>query len=382
MCILLKKYRIYFALVAFGILLHAAINHLGEIWHGFSIICDILSPVLIGALMAFVLNAPVHWFNYQLQKTKVGASWDVKKRHRVSIYLTLIALVALVLVVVLLVVPNTVASLTSAYYTVMEDIPQILAWLDSRNVDTTEIRNILTSVDLTALTNIGNLLSQTFGVASRIAGTVFSFAISAVLALYILFDKHHLKKWAIKILYAFCPEKAPGLIDIYIKLEKSYLDFFTGQIFESCILGCLIFIAMSIARIPYALLIALLTGIFAVVPYLGAWFAGGVGVVFIIFDDPKKALLCAVIYVVVQFIENQFIYPRVVGNKVGLSPLMTLASVVIGGSLMGICGMILFIPLVAVIRDLSVEKINELDEKHGYIAEDETIDEIEDLLME
>ena len=97
----------------------------------------------------------------------------------------------------------------------------------------------------------------------------------------------------------------------------------------------------------------------------------------ILFDDPRKALICVIVYAVVQFVENQFIYPRVVGNKVGLSPLMTLASVIVGGSLMGLFGMIFFIPLVTVIRDLAVEKINQLNEQNGYLAADEQIAEIE-----
>ena len=303
----------------------------------------------------------------------------MSKKHIVSIILTLICLFFVIAVIVSLIVPNMITSLTSAYNAAMADMPTLLAWLEENNINTSEMTTWLQSFDISKIASVSGILSQTWGFASKIAGTFVQVSISCILALYILLDKYNLKKWALKIAYALCPQQAKTLVYIYKKLEKSYFDFFTGQIFESCVLGCLMCIAMTWAQVPYALLIAVLTSIFAFVPYIGAWFACGVGTALIMFDNPQKALVCVLVYAVVQFIENQFIYPRVVGNKVGLSPLMTLASVIVGGSLMGIWGMIFFIPLVTVIRDLSVEKINELNEKNGYIAVGENIAEIESI---
>lgn len=374
-----KRYRIYFALVAFGILLNTAINHLDVIWVAINDIADIFAPVLIGAIIAFVLNAPIQWFANNFKKWKVSKNWPEKRIHIISLFLTLIALIAILTVVIVLIVPNMITSLTSAYNTVIDDMPQILAWLQENNINTQEIEAWLKNFDVTKMASVSGILSQTLGFASKVAGTIFQISISYILALYILLDKYNLKKWALKIAYAALPNKAPFIVSVYKKLERSYFDFFTGQIFEACVLGCLMFIAMTWAQIPYALLIAVLTSIFAFVPYIGAWFAGGVGAIFILFDDPRKALLSIVIYAIVQFIENQFIYPRVVGNKVGLSPLMTLGSVIVGGSLMGLFGMIFFIPLVTVIRDLAVDKINQLNEQNGYIAADEKIEEIESI---
>lgn len=375
----MKRYRIYFLLVAFGILLHTAINNLNVIWTTVKSVADIFAPVLIGAIIAFCLNAPIQWFTNRLKQSKRKKPLSDNTIHVLSILITLIILIGLILLVVFLIVPNMITSITAAYRSVMDDVPRLLTWLEENEVDTSEIRKLLTSFDISTISNVSNLLSQTFGFASQIAGTIVQVVISCILALYILFDMRSLKKWALKIAYAFIPEKAPAFVRVYKKMEKSYFDFFTGQMIESCLLGFLMFTALSIAKIPYALLVAVLTCIFAFVPYVGAWFAGGIGAIFLVFDDPKKALLCIAIYIVVQFVENQFIYPRVVGNKVGLSPLMTLASVIVGGSLMGLFGMIFFIPLVAVIRDLSVEKINQLNEQNGYVALDEKIEEIESI---
>ena len=274
-----------------------------------------------------------------------------------------------------------ITSITAVYNAIVGDgdLQKMLAWLNENNINTAEVEAWLTKLDISKITSVSGVLSQTLGFASKLAGTIVQVSISCILALYILLDKYNLKKWALKIAYAITPNQAPFIVSVYKRLEKSYFDFFTGQIFEACVLGGLMFIAMTWAQVPYALLIAVLTSIFAFVPYVGAWFACGIGAIFILFDDPRKALVCVIVYAVVQFIENQFIYPRVVGNKVGLSPLMTLASVIVGGSLMGLFGMIFFIPLVTVIRDLAVEKINQLNEQHGYLAVDEQIAEIESI---
>ena len=142
--------------------------------------------------------------------------------HVLSILITLIILIGLILLVVFLIVPNMMTSITAAYRSVMDDVPQLLTWLEENEVDTSEIRKLLTSFDISTISNVSNLLSQTFGFASQIAGTIFQVVISCILALYILFDMRSLKKWALKIAYAFIPEKAPAFVRVYKKMEKSY----------------------------------------------------------------------------------------------------------------------------------------------------------------
>lgn len=366
MCVYLKKFRLWFLLVAFGILFYSAINHIGDILSVLGKICNIFSPILGGLLLAFVANAPVRWINKELHQMKFPKPWSEHKMHVASILLTLILIALICIVIVLLIVPNLISSVSSIYSSLMDDLPKLFVWLEEHGIDTTEIKSMLFTFDASKLIGANGLISGISGFASQILGTFMKFSISMVLAIYMLFDKHHLKKWAIKILYAFFPKQADSVYDFYEKLEKSYFDFFTGQVLESCILGTIMFFALSIAGIPYSVLIAVLTAIFAVIPYLGAWFACGVGVIFIVFDNPPLALLCIIVYASVQFIENQFIYPHVVGNKVGLSPLLTLGSVIVGGSLFGILGMILFIPFVVVLRDMMVEYINKKDIENGY----------------
>ena len=134
--------------------------------------------------------------------------------------------------------------------------------------------------------------------------------------------------------------------------HDTYAKFFSGQCIEVLILGTMIFLAFSVFRIPYAALTAVLTAAFAFVPYIGAFASCLIGVLLTLMAVPEKAILCFIVYQMVQFIENQFIYPHVVGSSVGLSPLWTLLAALLGGKLFGIIGIVFFIPLAAVISQL------------------------------
>lgn len=140
--------------------------------------------------------------------------------------------------------------------------------------------------------------------------------------------------------------------------RDTYAKFLSGQCVEAIILGLLIFFAYSLFQLPYAGLIAFLTGLFAFIPYIGAFAACFIGAFLILLSAPSKVILCIVVYMVIQFIENQFIYPHVVGTSVGLSPLWTLIAALLGGKLFGLPGIIFFIPLVAVLYSLMREDTN------------------------
>lgn len=148
------------------------------------------------------------------------------------------------------------------------------------------------------------------------------------------------------------------LLTLISKLaHDTYAKFLSGQCVEVMILGTLIFLSFSVAGIPYAGLTAVLTAAFAFVPYIGGFLSCAFGILFTLLAAPNKALLCLIVYQATQFVENQFIYPHVVGNSVGLSPFWTLLAVLLGGKLFGVLGMIFFIPLMALVSQLLHESI-------------------------
>lgn len=209
------------------------------------------------------------------------------------------------------------------------------------------------------MTGAGNFLSSALGIATSTISIIVNCFFSLVIALYILLSKKTLGRQCKKLLYVHVRKPiADCIYHVATLISKTYSKFLSGQCIEAIILGVLIFISFTIFRIPYAVLIAVLTGVLSFIPYIGAFFACFIGAVLVLMVNPLQALLSIIVYQVVQFIENQFIYPHVVGGSVGLAPLWTLVAVLIGGNLFGILGMIFFIPLVAVLYQLVKEYTN------------------------
>ena len=190
-----------------------------------------------------------------------------------------------------------------------------------------------------------------------LAGSTVTVTVNAVFAIvimfYVLLGRRELGRQCRSFLYAYFKKPTAERICHIAKLtHDTYTKFFSGQCIEVLILGTMIFLAFSVFRIPYAALTAALTAAFAFVPYIGAFASCLIGVLLTLMAVPEKAILCFIVYQMVQFIENQFIYPHVVGSSVGLSPLWTLLAALLGGKLFGIIGIVFFIPLAAVISQL------------------------------
>ena len=199
----------------------------------------------------------------------------------------------------------------------------------------------------------GSVLGGTMEAAKSIISGVSTFFIAFVFACYVLFQKERLSVQVRKLMYAFVPE---DWTDILIALgsvtHKTFSSFLTGQCVEAVILGCMFFIVLSIFNFPYAMLISVLIAFTALIPVFGAFIGCGVGTVLILLVNPMKGLLFVVVFLVLQQIEGNFIYPHVVGNSVGLPSMWVLAAVSVGGSLMGVVGMLIFIPIVSVVYTL------------------------------
>ncbi|MCX4342024.1 MAG: AI-2E family transporter, partial [Lachnospiraceae bacterium] len=161
---------------------------------------------------------------------------------------------------------------------------------------------------------------------------------------------------------------AEYLIHVSRTFSRSFANFLSGQCAEAVILGVLMFLAFTIFRLPYGSLIGVLTAVCAIIPYVGAFISGAVSVILALLISPTLAVRCLIVYLVVQFVENQFIYPRVVGGSVGLPPLYTLIAAMIGGKLFGIIGIIFFIPIMAVVIELVKEDAGKRLSRRGKSA--------------
>lgn len=193
-----------------------------------------------------------------------------------------------------------------------------------------------------------------------------------VIAIYLLLGKHNFSRQALMIARANLPAGVVQKIRFVGNLAcETYAKFLSGQFVEAIILGCLMYTTFKIFGLPYAGITAYLTSLCAFVPYVGAFLSGASGVVLTLLADPVKAPICLVVYLATQFIENQFIYPRVVGGSVGLAPMWALLAAIVGGKLFGVVGIVFFIPLASVIYTLvRDDTLAKLARKQGQDALD------------
>ena len=199
----------------------------------------------------------------------------------------------------------------------------------------------------------GSVLNSTMSAIGSIVSGMATFVIAFVFSCYVLLQKEKLSVQVKKVIYAFFSEKrAEWMLEVGSLASKAFSSFFTGQCVEALILGCMFFIVMSILNMPYTLLISVLIAFTALIPIFGAFIGCFIGAFLILMVDPMQMIIFVVTFLILQQIEGNLIYPKVVGSSVGLPSIWVLAAVTIGGSLMGVVGMLIFIPITSVVYTL------------------------------
>lgn len=361
-----KKTKQAMGLITFGVVLFAALMNFQTVLLFLKNVLGLVIPLLVGSVLAFVLSVPMKGFEkmFLCLCRKCRRSPKEKRITIASLFCTLVTIVCVLILVFSIVVPEIISSVKGIGLLIQDKWPMWAAALKEYNVDTTAITSWVESLDIEHI--ILNVVNSAGVVINGIAGTAAStisvftkIMLSFVVMFYVLLSKKDLAIQCKKILYAnLKKETADKLVYLGSLVRDTYTKFLSGQCIEAVILGVLMFCAFNLFRLPYASLISILTTVCAFVPYVGAFISCAVGVFLTLLTNPLQAILCLIVYQVVQFIENQFIYPRVVGNSVGLSPLWTFAAVMVGGKLFGLVGVLFFIPLTAVIYVLIRDNTN------------------------
>lgn len=327
--------------------------NLNDVAGFFRTFTGIFSPVFSGLLLAFILSVPKLGIARRL--TGVFPRLKEKTVDALSLMTCVAVLVCLLCV---LAIPQLTASVKSIAVLVRANWPNWAILLNSYGIDTTELTKLAASFNWKmAVEKLFTGAGVVIGSVVDLAGSTVTVTVNAVFAIvimfYVLLGRRELGRQCRGFLCAYFKKPTAERICHVAKLtHDTYTKFFSGQCIEVLILGTMIFLAFSAFRIPYAALTAVLTAAFAFVPYIGAFASCLIGVLLTLMAVPEKAILCFIVYQMVQFIENQFIYPHVVGSSVGLSPLWTLLAALLGGKLFGIIGIVFFIPLAAVIAQL------------------------------
>ncbi len=325
----------------------------------FQAIWDLFSPFVMGAAIAFIFNVPMRAIERQLDGIRKDGL-----RRTLALLLTLAAMILVIMFVVELLVPQismTVDSLAAripafvertanSIILYMEENPEVKEWiLEFTNLEDIQWNTLLQNT----LTFVGNQVSSVMGSAVNVIGSltngIVNMVISLVFAVYCLGRKEILARQARRILYSILPEHACDEIIRVMRLTNvTFSNFISGQCLEACILGCLFAIAMSIFKMPYVPLVSVVIAVTALVPVVGAFVGCIIGAFFILVNDPIQAITFVIMFLVIQQLEGNLIYPRVVGSSIGLPGMWVLVAVTVGSELMGIGGMLLMIPLTSV----------------------------------
>lgn len=367
-----KLFRMICKLIIFAGAIILGVIYSREILNVAKLLVGMLAPFLAGAAMAFVLNLPARFV-----EQKLLAKWKNPKtagfKRVISIILALLFVIALLVFAVSMVVPQLTQTLMELSGTVIPNFFRgVIKDLESLVVQYPEWRDVLVALEELSIdwnsvlsyatdflkNGLGSILSSTVDFAGSLAGALFDGIISIVFAIYILSGKEKLGRQVKKLLYAYLPEKGYNMtMKVVGLLNHNFAKFISGQCLEAVILGTMFVICMTIFRMPYAVLVGVLIAFTALIPIVGAFIGCAVGAFLILMISPVKALVFVIMFLILQQVEGNLIYPKVVGNSVGLPAIWVLLAVSVGGSMFGVAGMLVFIPLMSTAYALLKENV-------------------------
>lgn len=323
-------------------------------------------PFLLGAAIAFVLNVPMR----KLEKL-LPVSDENKMKRPLCLTLTVIFVFGLVILVTFVVGPQLIDTLTSLQKSIPDFLmevqrkaeaafaqnPSAVNWISSIQIDW---KSMIEGFLAFLTSGAGTVLTSTLSAAVSIVSGFTTFGIAFIFAVYILLQKEVLQRQSTKLLLAFFPDQISNqVVRIAGLTERTFSNFLTGQCVEAVILGLMFFVTLTVLKLPYALLVGVLIAFTALIPIFGAFIGCAIGVFLMLMVNPVQALVFTCVFFVLQQLEGNLIYPHVVGNSVGLPSIWVLVAVTIGGSAMGIVGMLIFIPLCSVLYSLLRDVVNE-----------------------
>lgn len=362
-----KPARTVMLLILFGVVLNAAVQNLDVVGRALDVLLGVISPLLLGLMLAFLLTIPVNLLEKRLIKPRGKRALKLQTRMQrplsilVSVVLVLAVLVAFSGIIgpqlveaiglVLAQLPGWVEQVRAFVLDFVDTQPELVAWVNSLSIDWQGLQN---GVGAFLKQGLGVAMDSVVSVATSVFGRATSAALTFIIALSVVAQKEKLSVQASNLVRAFCPPAAARrIIQIARQTSRAFSGFITAQVLESCILGTLVFLGMTVLRFPHALLISAMVAVTGVIPIFGAFFSAIVGALFILVTHGlARAFWFVIFFVVLQQLEGNLIYPRVMGSNVGLPALWVLVAITVGGGALGIAGMLLFVPIFAVVYSL------------------------------
>lgn len=346
-------------------------NHVEQLFGGLNRAIEILTPFITGFAIAFLLNAPMMRIEKLLFLPKSPLNFIAKKYHRILSYLVTLVLVVMVMVFIFqTIIPELSTTIIAFINTLPAAFDNLQLWAQTNLGPDTPIGDLLvranfdwTKLESTIITWVTNSwqawLNSSWGLVQSIFNAFLTFILSFIFSVYVLLNKETLQNQVKKLCLAVFPKKvAMWIFTITSMADEIFTNFVFGQVLEAFIIGTLFFIALSIFRFPYTLLISVIVAVTALVPIVGAMIAQTIGVLLILTVDPVQALWFFILFQIIQQIEGNLIYPYVVGKAAGLPAMWILVSITIGASLMGILGVLISIPFASLCYALLRDWVN------------------------
>lgn len=354
-------YKKTLKLVIIAIIAYWILNHYQIVLSLLSKLLSVLMPFIIGCMIAFVLNVLMIRIEKQLSKVIVNPKLKILKRV-LSILGSIALVVGVVAIIIILIIPELVSAIKVIALSLPEVIDNLQNWTDSHNIYLPQLENLINQIDVENLgnelskfakTEFSGMLDSTIDILAVIVNGIVNFVLGLVFAIYILMSKETLKDQTKRLINAYLPSKvADNIFEVARLSRTTFSNFIIGQTVEAFILGALCTIGMIILGLPYAPMVGSLVGITAFIPIIGAFIGGAIGAFMIFTVDYMQAFIFIIFLVILQQLEGDLIYPRVVGSTIGLPSIWVLFAVTVGGSLWGITGVLLGVPIVSVIYSL------------------------------
>ena len=360
-------YKKILEIVLIGIGCYWALNNFQIILDIFNSILAVIMPFLLGIMIAFILNVLMIRIEKILSRFILDKKYTSFKRV-ISIIVSLLIVIGVIGIIITLIIPE----LTNAIKVIVKSFPEtfekLQVWINQNGNSFPQLETWINSVDLNSIASelsglfkigLTGMLGSTVDVISMFFTSILNLVVGIVFALYILMSKETLKRQSHKLIDAYIPKRiSVKLLEVGTLARTTFSNFVIGQTVEAFILGTLCAVGMAVLNLPYAPMVGSLVGITAFVPIVGAFIGGGIGAFMILTVDPMQALIFIIFLVVLQQLEGDLIYPRVVGSSVGLPSIWVLFAVTGGGGLWGITGMLFSVPVLSVVYALIKGHVN------------------------
>lgn len=360
----IKEFSIYAAISALALL---SVKYFGYVINALAIIFSVVKPLIIGGFMAYAVNIIVKKLE-KIYAPKSDSRFVAKTRRPVCVFLSFFIVAGIIAAIIVLIIPSLKDAATIISENTNGMYGKFINWIANYRDKFPTIVEAVTSFDIDwgALSSqiadflkngIGTFFGSTFNIISGVFGSIFNAFVSIVFAMFLLIYKDSFKTQSKRFVRYILPKKNEVVLNALHVANIKFSSFIVGQVVEAIILGLLCAIGMLIIRLPYAAVISVLVGFTALIPVVGAYVGGIVGFLLICTISPVKAVVFVIFLVILQQIEGNVIYPKTVGTSVGLPGILVFVSVVIGGGLFGVAGMLLAVPLMATIYALIVDRI-------------------------